>query len=457
MAGTFTSQNKIRPGAYTVFKAVSTAVPSAGTRGIVTLPMDLPWGDTSKFIEITSADFSKNAVLQKIGLNNSDAAAQPLREALKNASKALVGRLNSNAVRATATVNLGTTDSPNNVTLVAAHGGTLGNNISVACISNTITSALELVTTVNTREVDRQTVTTLSSYVPNGWFTIVNTGDTDPMFIAFAGTALGTETSGSNGDVVSEANYSSYLEKSSQEVWNVMAVTHKTLLPGSLVKPFIEDMRENLGLKVQAVVYDYSAANYEGIISVDQGYKIGEEEVPVESFIAYIAGVTAGAEITQSNTYHVIPGATEIINPRTPSEIEEGLQLGKMILSYRQDRSVVIEKDINTLYNLPAEKNYSFTKNRVIRCLDDVATTITTTFENTFIGKVDNNSDGRSLFKGTILGYLNDLQSQGAIQNFDAATDIEVIAGNDIESIVCNVAIQPVDSMEKLYMTVVVS
>ena len=42
----------------------------------------------------------------------------------------------------------------------------------------------------------------------------------------------------------------------------------------------------------------------------------------------------------------------------------------------------------------------------------------------------------------------------GAITEFNSATDIEVLAGNEIDSVVVNLAVKPVDSMEKLYMTV---
>lgn len=457
MAGTFTSQNKVRPGAYTVFKAASAINTNAGTRGVVTLPMDLPWGDTSKLIEVTAADFAKNLTLQKIGLSNSDAVVQPLREALKNASKALVGRLNSGATKATAIVNVGTTDAPIEVTISATHGGTLGNDITVACVKNVVTGALELITTVKAIEVDRQVVTKLSDYVANGWITLTMPDEGDVAFAAFAGVSLGATTQGTNGSPVAEANYTAYLEMASQAIWNTMAATHKTMLSGEAVKMYIEDLRENRGMNVQAVVFDYSAADYPGIISVDQGYMLGDETVPVESAIAYVAGVTAGAEITQSNTYHVIPGATSIIGEKTPSDIETGLQVGKLILSYRQDRSVVIEKDINTLHVFTPDRSYAFSKNRVIRCLDDIATQITRTFENSFIGKVNNDANGRNLFKGSVIGYLNGLLNAGAIQNFDASTDVEVVAGNDIESVVCNLAVQPVDSMEKLYMTVTVS
>ncbi len=43
-----------------------------------------------------------------------------------------------------------------------------------------------------------------------------------------------------------------------------------------------------------------------------------------------------------------------------------------------------------------------------------------------------------------------------AIQNF-TSEDVEVLDGESIDAIVVNVSVQPLDSMEKLYMTVTVN
>ena len=69
---------------------------------------------------------------------------------------------------------------------------------------------------------------------------------------------------------------------------------------------------------------------------------------------------------------------------------------------------------------------------------------------------MDNNDTGRNLLKGWIVGYLNEMQANNGIQNF-TAEDVAVSAGNSIDSVVIDVAIQPVDSIEKIYMTVTVS
>ena len=126
------------------------------------------------------------------------------------------------------------------------------------------------------------------------------------------------------------------------------------------------------------------------------------------------------------------------------------------MLSYRQVGAVVIESDINTLVNVGVDKNDSFKKNRVIRTLDDIATTVRSTFENCFIGKVTRNEAGKNAFKAAIIKYFSELQNMEAIQNF-TSEDVEVLDGESIDAIVVNVSVQPLDSMEKLYMTVTVN
>lgn len=78
-------------------------------------------------------------------------------------------------------------------------------------------------------------------------------------------------------------------------------------------------------------------------------------------------------------------------------------------------------------------------------------------FENYYIGEVANNEDGRALFWSQCASYMNDLQDIGAIEGFNAQTDVVVVAGADSDSIVLDVAVKPVDSVEKVYMKVKVA
>ena len=48
------------------------------------------------------------------------------------------------------------------------------------------------------------------------------------------------------------------------------------------------------------------------------------------------------------------------------------------------------------------------------------------------------------------------MQANNAIQNFEP-DDVDVLPGNDIDAVVINLRIQPVDAAEKLYITITVA
>lgn len=438
--GTWLTQSKIRPGAYINFKGVAAPLASLGARGIVTMPIPMSWG--GEVTEVLSTDLIDGKSLAKIGYTAFDEESQIIREALKNAYKAIIYRLDTGGTKAVATLN------PLNVT--AKYAGVVGNEISVSITANG--AKFDVITIFRGVEKDRQTVPSIADLEDNEW--VVFSGDGN--LVENAGVALAAGTNGT----ISDATYAEYLNIIKSYNWNTMAIPQDAATVNASIIAFIKSQRDEFGRKVQAVLYD-AEADYEGIISVSQGYETVNETVSPTTFVAYVAGLTAGANANESNTYHMIPGATSIVYPSgvTPygnEEVIEALKSGKFILSTRQDGAVVVEQDINTLHSFTADKGYTFSKNRVIRTLDEINNTTALIFERSYIGKVNNDSDGRNIFKADIISYMNNLQNISAIQNFDAASDIQIYAGESIDAVVVDLAIQPVDSMEKLYMTVMV-
>ena len=69
---------------------------------------------------------------------------------------------------------------------------------------------------------------------------------------------------------------------------NTMGIpSEDTKLP-SIVKSYVQNERDNVGKKIQAVVYNYNSANFEGIISVKQGYKTKIEDIKPHEFVATV-------------------------------------------------------------------------------------------------------------------------------------------------------------------------
>ncbi|GHU80402.1 hypothetical protein FACS1894191_5620 [Clostridia bacterium] len=286
--------------------------------------------------------------------------------------------------------------------------------------------------------------------VSNDWADFSLTEDT---LTAAAGVTL---EGGTNGTVL-PTNAAGYFDLVDEALWNTMAVPSDAAALKPLVVTYIQNKRDNTGRKVQAVLENYANADYEGIISVSQGYvNLAGESVTPTLFTATVAGMTAAAAINESNTFKVLTSADTIINPIKDEDVEAALKAGKFILTRRQDGVIVVEQDINTLHSFTPYKDYAFSKNRVLRVLDDIGNQILIKFESAYVGKVDNNDTGRNVFKADIISYMKELQDMGAIQNFDPATDVIVAQGMDVDAVRCDLWVQPVDAMEKLYMQVLV-
>lgn len=219
------------------------------------------------------------------------------------------------------------------------------------------------------------------------------------------------------------------------------------------IATWIEAMRDNEGIKSQAVLANYDG-DYEGVINVTQGVKLenGAVLTPAQC-TAWVAGVTVGSNINQSNTGKKYIGAIDVVPRMTKSEMEAAITDGEFIFKVDSAQNVTVVYDINSLTTTTSEKSKIFAKNRVVRTIDGINNDITTIFESNYIGKIDNNAAGRSLLRATLIEYFNELQRLNAIQNF-VAEDVTVEAGNDIDSVVINCFIQPVDSIEKIYITV---
>lgn len=435
--GTFVTMNKVRPGAYINFESVPKPLMTVAERGVVTMPVAMEWGPQGKMITLLSEDLLNGNSIPKIGYDAFDAESLVFREALKNAYKAYIFRADKGGEKATATLGA--------LTASALYAGVVGNKISVAVVA--AEDKFKVQTFLNGALKDEQTVSTIAELAANDW--VEFSGDGAPT--ANAGTKL---TGGTNG-TVSAAILADYFKEAEKFKWNTMGIPLDTASIGAQVTAFIKRMRDDLGKKCQAVVVDYPNADYEGIISVSQGYKTSTEEITKYIFAATVAGMTAGANVNQSNTYAAVDAdAVEIVGELTDDEIKEALQSGKFVISRRDDDVIVVEQDINTFKSFVPKKGKEFAKNRVIRCLDEINNTTKLTWEKSYVGKVDNNEEGRNLFKADLINFGNQLQNLNAITDFDGNADIAVSKGQNIEDVIADWAITPVDAMEKLYMTV---
>lgn len=221
----------------------------------------------------------------------------------------------------------------------------------------------------------------------------------------------------------------------------------------ALIKEFTENLRNNEGTKITAVMANY-AANSEAIINVVQSLVLEDNtKLKPEQVAGYVAGLSAGASITTSNTGKIILGVKDVEPRLTKTEMEAGVNDGKFLFKVDNNANVSVLYDINSLTSFTQEKGSIFAKNRVIRTLDGIASDIARVFEANFIGKLNNNADGRNVLKSTLIEYFKNMQSMNAIDDFDSK-DVDIREGSTIESVIVDARIKPIDSVEKIYVSV---
>ncbi|MCP3773656.1 phage tail sheath family protein [Paenibacillus sp. MZ04-78.2] len=435
--GTWTTQNKVRPGVYINFEGEGKPAGTAGDRGIMTMALPLGWGEAKKVLTINAGDDVKTM----LGYDITAPQLLLVREALKRAKTVLLYRLNA-GTKAEAKVGA--------LTVTAKHGGVRGNDLSVVVQANIDDSKkFDVKTLLAGQVLDIQTVVDINELKANDWVEFYGKGDSSPT------TAGASLTSGADGTVTNQ-DHTDYLAAIEVFDFQTMALASGDATLKSVYTAFVKRLRDTEGKKVQAVLENYPAADFEGIISVKNGVVLTDGTVlDAVKATVWVAAATAGAQVNQSLTYQAYDDAVDADIRYTNSQIESALRGGEVVFVQNKGRAIV-EQDLNTFKSFLPTKGKAFSKNRVIRALDGIANDIKRIFETFYIGKVNNDHDGRNLLWNEVVTYLRTLQANAAIQNFNSQTDVKVIQGQDVDSVYVELHIQPVDSIEKIYMKVTV-
>lgn len=436
--GNFVAQNKKLPGTYINFISASKATSAISDRGVAALAVELDWGADNEIIEMTSGDFNKNT-LKTLGYDYANDKLKGLRDLFLNIRKVYLYRLNGGGNKATATIPAG--QSQTGITATAKYSGTRGNNIRIVVQKNIDDdSKWDVITLLDTKQVDKQTVAASSGLVDNDYVTFTKTG----TLAATTGTAL---TGGTNGTVTGES-HQSFLDKLEGYSFNALGCISTESSITSLYVTFTKRLRDEMGIKFQTVLYN-NAADYEGIVNVKN--RTTESDT---GLVYWVTGVIAGCAINKSNTNKVYDGEFTVEATDTQSELENAIDSGKFTL-HKVGDDIRVLKDINSLVTTDAEKGADFKNNQTIRVIDQLAIDVASIFNTKYIGNIPNNESGRvSLWSDIVAIYNGYLQIQ-AIENFNA-DEITVEQGDDKESVVVNGSIQPVNAMTKLYTTIIV-
>jgi hypothetical protein len=424
--GYWETQNKVRPGSYINFKTNDLVSSGLNSTGPVAIPLALDWGETGKFIKITSVSEFK----ELFGKVLSDLV--PIREAFKGAGQVIVYNLNGVGVKATATSGT--------FVATAKYTGVDGNKISV-----TVTVGLAGTSTVKTFfdsvQVDSQVVATAAELVANAFVTF---GGALPVADATLTLLGGTTVAATN------ESHSDCIVGLDTQDFKVVAVGTADDTIKLLYALKVKEWRSQ-GKNVTLVTNDYNTADHEGVVSVLNGVTLeGNEVLTAKDSLYFYAAAYANAT-TNSLTYTEYPGAIDC-ERKTHDEIVQALQDGHIVYTFNNDR-VVVEQDINTYRSFTVEKNQDFRKNKLVRSMDIVSNSTQNVFSTFFIGKVTSDDNGRDLFKQQLMKVVLDPLVRSEALTY-VSEDISITQGAEKDAVLVNMGIKFNDAMEKLYMTV---
>ncbi len=220
-----------------------------------------------------------------------------------------------------------------------------------------------------------------------------------------------------------DLNYNNELTVLQNKRWNWLAIPGISTSDASDVASWIKSMRDNK--KTFKAVLPNHAGDHEAIVNfATEGIKVGGNTYSASQYIARIAGILAGLGLDRSATYYELPEVEAITESTDPNE---DINDGKLIL-IKQDDKVKIGRAVNSLTTTTVAKSNLFKKIKLVEGMDLIQEDVTRTFNDDYVGKVNNSYDNQVLFITAVNAYLRGLE--GTV--LDAAHDNTV--GVDIQA-----------------------
>lgn len=439
--GTFKlSSPKVRPGAYVVTKNGKQPTASNAPSGIAIIPLiGYDWGPRGEMIHLTNE--SPDAAKVKFGrsIYDDNECMVMLQLMFLNATEVytyIAG--GGEKAKGTITLKSGT----GNVT--AKYPGTLGNKLKVVSVANP-EGGFDVSVVLDGSEVELIEGATKVTDLKSDYVDFAGEGE----LAAFASASL---TGGTNEDSKVNASVATFLDMAEKIKFNYMALptSEASLITAAVTK--IKYIRNSIGWKCGLVVAN-SAADYENIYNLTNAIEYAGEELTIPQSTAWLAGAAAAAGYTTSLTYTTVTGATGVVGTKTNEESIQAIKKGETFFTISESGDVILEYDVNSKVTFTQDDPTDILKGRPCRVHDSFANDLLLTFVP---GRFNNDPTGWTVMEGLGRAILKAYQNDGAIQNVDEENDFLVDRGASTgDSVYISCGIQPVDSAEKYYFTVI--
>ena len=225
--------------------------------------------------------------------------------------------------------------------------------------------------------------------------------------------------------IPTNGDWSDALDRLKNKKWTYLTIPGIQDAQVSDVAQFIVKQREDEHKSFKAVL-PHHACSHEGIIDFStDNIKVGTKTYTTAEYCARIAGVLAGLPLNRSCTYYVLPEVESISEVTNP---DDQIRNGKLIL-INDGTQIKIARGVNSFCDDLDYKGEDFKKIKIVEAMDMIRDDIRTTFENDFVGKVENSYDNKIIFIAAVNKYFKDLMQNGVLYDqYDNKAEIDIEA-----------------------------
>lgn len=221
-----------------------------------------------------------------------------------------------------------------------------------------------------------------------------------------------------------DADYNVALTRLSSKLFNYLAIPGILSADVAAVSTWLVGERDNNKNTFKAVLPN-SVSDHEGVINfTTEGIVVGETTYSASEYTSRIAGILAGLSLERSATYFVL---NEVDSITEHADADTDIDNGELIL-ITDGEKVKIGRGVNSLTTTTVSKGTDWQKIKIIEGHDLVKEDVTRTYNDQFVGKVNNSYDNQVLFFASVNAYLRGLEGTVLNPNVDNSVSVDVEA-----------------------------
>lgn len=218
-------------------------------------------------------------------------------------------------------------------------------------------------------------------------------------------------------------DYNAALTRLKTKKWNYLAIPGIASFDVATISTWIKTERDT-NKKTYKAVLPNSTSDHEGIINFStEGIKVSASTYSASQYTGRIAGVLASLPFTRSATYYVLPEVEAVTESANP---DQDIDAGKLIIINDGDK-FKIGRGVNSLTTTTVNKSADFKKIKIIEGMDLVKEDIRSTFNDEYVGKVNNEYPNQMLFFSSVNSYFKSIEGDILDSAADNRADVDVV------------------------------